>query len=174
MAVSAGYLAKLQRAVRIKTLTADASAELTDLIEECRRDLEQLGVLSTKTTDETDSLILGAVRCYVRWKMAQTPDDEAGNRADYAQMRDELRRHREYIGYTVTFAITDGTDPVADAEVTFNGETIATGAAGTAVFYGIDAGTAQEYTIECDGYVAITDDVEITATATITVALTGV
>lgn len=174
MAVSAGYLAKMQRAVRIKTLTADASAELTDLIEECRRDLERLGILSTKATDETDSLILGAVRCYVRWKMAQTPDDEAGNRMDYAQMRDELRRHREYIGYTVTFAVTDGTDPVADAEVTFNGETITTGAAGTAVFYGVDAGAAQEYAIECEGYETVTDDVEITATATVAVALSEV
>lgn len=174
MAVSDDYRDKMKRAVRIKTLTADASAELTDLIEECRRDLERLGVLSIKTTDETDSLILGAVRCYVRWKMAQTPDDEAGNRMDYAQMRDELRRHREYIGYTVTFAVTDGTDPVADAEVTFNGETITTGAAGTAVFYGVDAGAAQEYAIECEGYETVTDDVEITATATVAVALSEV
>jgi hypothetical protein len=174
MAVSAGYLAKLQRAVRIKTLTADASAELTDLIEECRRDMEHLGVLAVKTTDETDSLILGAVRCYVRWKMAQTPEDEAGNRMDYAQMRDELRRHRDYIGYTVTFAVTDGTDPLADAEVTFDGDTITTGAAGTAVFYGVDAGAAQEYTIEREGYETTTDDVEITATATITVAMSEV
>ena len=96
MAVSPGYLAKLQRAVRIKTATADVTAELTDLIEEARRDLESLGVLATKTTDETDELILGAVRCFVRWKWAQTPEDETGNMRDYMLMRDELRRTSAY------------------------------------------------------------------------------
>ena len=96
MAVSAGYLAKLQRAVRIKTATADVTAELTDLIEEARRDMESLGVLATKTTDETDMLILGAVRCFVRWKFAQTPEDENGNMRDYTTLRDELRRKAEY------------------------------------------------------------------------------
>ncbi len=96
MAVSAGYLAKLQRAVRIKTATADVTAELTDLIEEARRDLESLGVLASKTTDETDVLVLGAIRCFVRWKMAQTPEEETGNMRDYMTMRDELRRKGAY------------------------------------------------------------------------------
>ena len=96
MAVSAGYLAKLQRAVRIKTATADVTAELTDLIEEARRDMESLGVLAIKTTDETDMLILGAVRCFVRWKKALTPEDAAADMAAYMLMRDELRRKAAY------------------------------------------------------------------------------
>lgn len=96
MAVSAGYLAKLQRAVRIKTANADVTAELTDLIEEARRDLEGLGVLASKTIDEADPLILGAIRCFVRWKFAQTPEDETGNMRDYMLMRDELRRRAAY------------------------------------------------------------------------------
>lgn len=96
MAVSAGYLAKLQRAVRIKTATADVTAELTDLIEECRADLIRLGILPDKASDETDPLILGAIRCFVRWKWAQTPEDETGNMRDYMLMRDELRRTGAY------------------------------------------------------------------------------
>lgn len=102
MAVSPGYLAKLQRAVRIKTATADVAAELTELIEEARRDMESLGVLVSKTTDETNELILGAIRCFVRWKMAITPEDAAVEREDYMIMRDELRRRGE-----LTEAVTE-------------------------------------------------------------------
>ena len=96
MAVGVDYLAKLRRAVRPKTATADSTAELTDLIEECRADLIRLGVLPDKASDETDPLILGAVRCFVRWKWAQTPEDETGNMRDYMLMRDELRRTSAY------------------------------------------------------------------------------
>jgi hypothetical protein len=98
MAVSPEYYSKLQRAVRVKNASADATAELIDLIEEARADLISLGVLSTKANDETDSLILGAVRCFVRWKMAPDPNEAAANRDDYMTMRDELRRK---VAYTV-------------------------------------------------------------------------
>jgi hypothetical protein len=98
MAVSSGYLAKMQRAVRIKTATADFTAELIDLIEECRADLQSLGVLATKTNNEADGLILGAVRCFVRWKMAPDAVEAEANREDYMTMRDELRRK---VAYTV-------------------------------------------------------------------------
>jgi len=95
MAVSAAYLAKIRRAVRRNTDT-DVDAELTDIIEECRLDLQQLGVLQTKTEDETDSLILGAVRCFARWKFGLSNEDAEGNREDYMMMRDELRRRADY------------------------------------------------------------------------------
>ena len=82
--------------MRIKTATADSTAELTDLIEEARRDMESLGVLVAKTTDETDALILGAIRCFVRWKMAQTPEDAAADHDNYMTSRDELRHKSAY------------------------------------------------------------------------------
>lgn len=97
MAVSAAYLTKIRRAVRRNTGT-DVDAELTDIIEECRLDLISIGVISTKANDETDSLILGAVRCFARWKFGLSNEDAAGNREDYMQLRDELRRKRDYIG----------------------------------------------------------------------------
>ncbi len=96
MAVSSGYLAKMQRAVRIKTASADVTAELTDLVEEARADLISLGVLATKANNEADSLILGAVRCFVRWKMAPDPVEAAANREDYTTLKDELRRKVAY------------------------------------------------------------------------------
>lgn len=171
MAVGAGYLTKFYRAVRLKTPTTDAATELTDLIEEARRDLESLGVLSSKTTDETDSLILGAVRCFVRWKLALTPEDAAADMEAYMTMRDELRRKRDYAYLAITFTVTASSVPLADAEITFNGETKATGAAGTAVFYYVLPGTNQEYTVEADGYVTQTIDLDVTASATVSVAL---
>lgn len=95
MAVSAGYLAKFRTAARLKSTAFDA--ELTDYIEEARRDMESLGVLVSKTTDEDDELIRGAIRCYVRWKYAATPEDAAADRENYNDMRDELRHKAPYI-----------------------------------------------------------------------------
>ncbi len=95
MAVTAAYLTKIRRAVRRNTST-DVDAELTDIIEECRLDLQQLGVLQTKAEDETDSLILGAVRSFARWKFGLSNEDAERNREDYMLQRDELRRKASY------------------------------------------------------------------------------
>jgi len=95
MAVSCNYLAKIRRAVRRNTST-DVDAELTDIIEECRLDLQQLGVLKAKAEDETDSLILGAVRSFARWKFGLSNEDADKNREDYMLQRDELRRRSAY------------------------------------------------------------------------------
>lgn len=96
MAVSAAYLTKVRRAVR-RNQSTDVDAELTDIIEECRLDLQALGVTSAKANDETDSLILGAVRSFARWKFGLANEDAAPNREDYMLQRDELRRRRDYI-----------------------------------------------------------------------------
>lgn len=95
MAVSLGYLAKIRRAVRRNT-SADVDEELMDIIEECRLDLQQLGVQQTKAEDETDSLILGAVRSFARWKFGLSNEDAAANMADYMLQRDELSKRSAY------------------------------------------------------------------------------
>ena len=95
MAVSSEYLTKLRRAVR-RSQSDEVDEELTDLIEECRRDLTALGVASSFASDEADPLILGAVRCFVRWKFGIRNEDAAANREDYMQLRDELRKKVEY------------------------------------------------------------------------------
>ncbi len=93
MAVSKEYLTKIRRGVRINS-DDDFDAELTDIIEECRLDLISLGVTSEKANDEEDSLILGAVRSFARWKFGLDTDEK--NRDDYMLQRDELRRKSEY------------------------------------------------------------------------------
>ena len=95
MAVGSSYLAKVRFAVR-RTQGTEVDQELTDIIEECRLDLQTLGVLTAKATDETDSLILGAVRCFARWKFGLDSSDAAQNKEDYMLLRDELRRKVDY------------------------------------------------------------------------------
>lgn len=95
MAVSAEYLDKARRAVR-RGKDEDVDAELTDIIEECRRDLATLEVTEAKVNDEADPLILGAVRCFVRWKFGINNEDAAANREDYMQLRDEIRKKVAY------------------------------------------------------------------------------
>lgn len=93
--VSKEYLVKLRRAVR-RGKNSEVDAELTDIIEECRQDLVTLGVLEEKANDEADPLILGAVRCFVRWKFGISNGDAAANREDYMQLRDEIRKKAAY------------------------------------------------------------------------------
>lgn len=93
MAVTENYLAKVRRGVRIQS-DIDWNAELTDIVEECRLDLISLGVTSEKANDEADSLILGAVRSFARWKFGL--DTDLKNREDYMLQRDELRRRADY------------------------------------------------------------------------------
>lgn len=98
MPVSPEYLNKIRRAVR-RSPDEDTDAELCDLVEECRRDLAAVGVMQEKTEDEMDALILGAVRCFARWKFGLNNTDAAANREDYMQLRDELRKR---VGYCIS------------------------------------------------------------------------
>ncbi len=95
MAVTYAYIAKIRRALRVGQ-SYDIDTEIEDLVEECRHDLMQLGVLSTKANDEADSLILGAVRGFVRWKFGLNNPDADRLHAEYDIMRDELRRRGDY------------------------------------------------------------------------------
>lgn len=172
MAVGVAYLAKIQRAVRLVNPPAAITQELTDTIEEARADLERLGLASTMTNDETDYHILDAVKRYARWRFAMEPGEAARCAEEYKEKADELRRMRDYAYLSVAFLIeTAAHIPIADAEVTFNGETVETGATGYATFYYVRAGTNQEYTVNADGYVSQTVDLDVTASAQVTVTM---
>lgn len=170
MAVSANYLAKIRRAVRRNT-SVDVDAELTDIIEECRLDLISVGVISAKANDETDSLILGAVRCFARWKFGLSNEDADKNKADYLDLKDDLRRKRDYMSYAVTFIVKTGDTAIEDAEITFNGETKETNSSGQAIFYYVDDGVNQKYTVAADNYTSIEAYLDITASATVNVSM---
>ena len=99
--VSNDYLTKIRRAVRHSADT-DVDAELKDIIVEGRLDLKAVGVDESHVCDEADALILGAIRCFARWKFGVSNTDAALNREDYMQLRDELRKR---VGYC-TLAIS--------------------------------------------------------------------
>lgn len=96
MAVGAGYQSKIQRAVRLMNPTAAILQELSDVIEECRADLIRLGILESKTIDETDYHILDATKRYARWKFAADPYESAQSAEEYKEKADELRRMEGY------------------------------------------------------------------------------
>lgn len=100
MAVTENYLAKVRLAVR-ESSESGIDEELIDLIEECRLDLQRVGVLENKTNDEMDRLMLGAVRCFVRWKYGPNERDMALNREDYFTLRDEIRRTADYVAEVI-------------------------------------------------------------------------
>ena len=94
--ISDDYLAKIRRAVR-RSRNIETDEELKDIIAECRMDLQELGVRKDKAEDESDPLVLGAVRCFARWKFGLANEDAAANREDYMMLRDELRKKVDYV-----------------------------------------------------------------------------
>jgi len=147
-------------------MDADIDAELTDIIEECRLDLLTSGVVTANS--ETDSLILGAVRCYVRAKFGLNSNDAERNMRDYEKLKDDLMKKRDYRGYKVTFMVTRSAVAAKDVTVYFYGQTAITNTAGIAVIYNVLAGNQLEYVIENK-----TAKIDVTANATVTVELVG-
>jgi len=147
-------------------MDADIDAELTDIIEECRLDLLTSGVVTANS--ETDSLILGAVRCYVRAKFGLNSNDAERNMRDYEKLKDDLMKKRDYRGYKVTFTVTRSAVAAKDVTVYFYGQTAITNTAGIAVIYNVLAGNQLEYVIENK-----TAKIDVTANATVTVELVG-
>lgn len=171
MTVTAAYLNKIRYSVRRNSSTL-VDSELTDLIEECRADLQRLGVSSAKATSETDYLTLGAVRSFVRWRFGLSNEDAEQNKNDYLMQVDELRRMRDYAYYTVTFTVkTSGAVAIADVYVQFNGETKQTNSSGVAAFYYVSAGVNQEYVIYKEGYVTQEVDLDVSGDTAVAVTL---
>jgi hypothetical protein len=174
MAVGSDYLKKIRVAIRRYTaLSADLTVELTDTVEECRADLIRLGIPSAVAISETDYHVLDAVKRYARYAFEpQDSDVRAALWDEYRLKADELRRMRDYAYLTITFTVkTAGAVAIADALVTFNGQSIYTDSTGQAVFYYVYAGQNQEYSIEADGYVSQTVDLDVAASATVAVTM---
>lgn len=92
MSVSAEYLDKVRFTVRRAAGNAPVDAELTALIEQCRADLIRAGLPFDLANDEGNALVLGAVRCFVRWQFGIDGDNAERNREDYLLMADNLRK----------------------------------------------------------------------------------
>lgn len=93
-AVTSEYLDKVRFAVRRSSGT-QVDAELTDIVQQCRADLERLGIAEAVAEDESNPLILGTVRCFARWQFGINGDDADRNREDYLLMADGIRKMRQ-------------------------------------------------------------------------------
>ncbi|MDP4091938.1 MAG: X2-like carbohydrate binding domain-containing protein, partial [Bacillota bacterium] len=73
--------------------------------------------------------------------------------------------------YSVDFNVTDGTNPIAGANVKFNGITKQTGADGHAIFIGVLAGNDKAYSITAAGYYSATGNVTVSSNSIETVVM---
>jgi len=76
-------------------------------------------------------------------------------------------------GYTVTFTVDDGVNPVVGALVTFNGATVETDVNGQAVFAAVPTGTNKGYKVEKTGFVTYQSAITVDGIEAVGVSLTA-
>jgi hypothetical protein len=75
--------------------------------------------------------------------------------------------------YTITFNVTDGTNAIQGAAVTFNSTTINTDASGNAVFEDVPEANGMAYTVSKNGLNTATGTVDVNANKTVTVIMSA-
>jgi hypothetical protein len=90
--VSTDYLNKARFALRRSSGDSGVDGEITDLINQCRADLVRMGVPESVATDETNELVLGCVRCFLRWQFGIDGIDADRNHSEYQELADNLRK----------------------------------------------------------------------------------
>lgn len=93
--VSDEYLNKARFALRRSSGDAAVDGEITDLIKQCRADLVRMGVAEDVATDETNELVLGCVRCFLRWQFGIDGIDAERCHEEYLELADNLRKSQE-------------------------------------------------------------------------------
>lgn len=79
----------------------------------------------------------------------------------YSEAEDYTINVQAAAGHDVTFNVTDGTDPIENAAVTFNGTTQNTNVAGVSVFTGVAIGNTQAYSIVLADYTDVNGTVDV-------------
>lgn len=74
--------------------------------------------------------------------------------------------------YDITFQVTDGTSPLADAAVDFDGQVLQTDPVGRVLFADVVEATDVAFTVSKDGYYDSTATVDVLNSKTVSVALT--
>lgn len=160
-------------ALRISSSAFDS--EVQDLIDAAKLDLKLSGVTSEKADAATpDALIKRAIVTYAKANFGFDNPDADRLQQSYDMLKAHLTLSREYIGYAITFTVTDGANPLENATVKFNGEEKITNAAGQAVFYGVQAEQNLTYSVKLDGYEDVTGEVDVSGSATVIVTMEAV
>lgn len=155
--------------LRISNIAFDT--EISDLISAAKEDLRISGVTSEKIDDDTDSLIRRAISTYVKANFGWDNPDAERLQQSFDMLKMHLTLSQEYIGYAITFIVTDGVNPLENAVVTFNGEEKITNTLGQVIFYGVPAEQNMVYIVTLDGYFRIEDEIDVSSSQTVPITL---
>lgn len=149
--------------------------EITDLINAAIADLKLSGITAESAVD-TDPLIKRAITTYVKANFGWNNPDADRLQKSYDMIKAHITLSADYAFFAITFTITDSTttDPIRNAEVTFDSVTKTTDASGQAGFY-VREGNNYEYIVMADGYESDADDdnlVDVSASQTVAISLT--
>lgn len=157
----------IKKVLRISNTAYDT--EVNDLIDAAKADLGLSGILSDHILD-SDPLIRRAITVYVKANFGWANPDAEKLQQSYDMLKQHLTLSTDYAYHAVTFEIKDGSDLIDEAEITFNGEAKQSSSQGVAVFY-VRAGNNYEYEVSANGYGAVVDNIDISASTTIAISL---
>lgn len=85
---------KCKTALRISHTVLDG--EITDQIATARLEMVRVGISSSKANDDSDALIVSAIKTYVLSRMANSEEDREGYEKSWLYQLDNLRKSRAY------------------------------------------------------------------------------
>jgi hypothetical protein len=158
-------LDEVKTCLRISTGTTDFDAnEIQGLIDACKADLAQAGVVKT---DDTDPLINRAIKTYAKAHFGYDNPDADRLAACYESLKTHLSMADDYCTYTITFQVTAGGQPVDGAIITIEGiGTMETNSQGQAKVKTTEKEWDLDYTVSAEGYSDATGTIYVTGTAT--------
>lgn len=93
--VTDDYLNKARFTLRRSPGDEAVDGEITDLINQCRMDLVRMGVDEDTAIDESNELVFGCIRSFLRWQFGIDGIDADRNHAEYLELADNLRKSQE-------------------------------------------------------------------------------
>lgn len=85
---------KCKTALRINHTVLDG--EINDQIATARLEMVRVGISSSKANDDSDALIVSAIKTYVLSRMANSEEDREGYEKSWLYQLDNLRKSRAY------------------------------------------------------------------------------
>lgn len=158
-------LADIKTNLRVSGTANDT--EIQALIDACKLDLSEAGVL---TVSDTDKLTAMAIQLYCKAHFGYDNPESERFMERYINLRNHLSVCLDYNSFKVTFTVTAAGVAVKEAAITIDGVTMLTNSLGLAYYYVKKAGDV-EYTVTKAGYTAVDTSVYVSTATTVTVAL---
>jgi len=161
------FIDDVKKVLRISSSAFDT--EISNLISAAQEDLKIFSIVPEKVVD-TDPLVRNAIITYVKAQFGWDNPDAEKLMTSYESQKSALALVRKYNGYTITFSVTSS-GALADATVEFQGQKRITNASGQAVFLGVQPNQNQKYVVTKENYTTVNGEVDVSADATVSVAM---